>query len=81
MTTLNDEMQRQILVRFPELQQLVEKVNKDFDGQFFRDAICIIFLLMTSRFDREVLGSLTRMLHTLNVQLDQNQKNPFLNKD
>ena len=73
---MNDTEKKQLLEKFPELLTLVQKLKSlgAFDIDYYRDKIFMTIMVNTSRNDRDTLGTLTRLIHLSNKELDDKQR-------
>ena len=76
---MNETQKRQILIKFPEIISLVDKIGRlgPADKDFYRDNILMTLLANTTQDDRAAMGTLTRLTHKFNCEIDkkENSKN------
>ena len=70
LTSLNNEMINELLVKYPECQALIERIINSEAYNFDRDALFHIIALRTSKNVAEVLATFCRIQHNINKQID-----------
>ena len=69
---MNETQKRQLLGKFPEIISLVDKITRlgPADIDFYRDNIFMTLLGNCTKNDRDAMGTLTRLVHKFNRQID-----------